>query len=127
MWGDIACQALVRNALKCHTGEVDCVGIGNDVVGVVATVSIAAACIPGAAACASIAAIAGPIGTVSTIGGAGWSIYAWSNDKASTNDLTVTLLNAAASTITGNLAPDLYDIQVAYSLVQLIYDAAPRK
>jgi len=126
---DTACKAVVQHALqanqKCQ--EIDCIGIGNDVVGVAATGSVAIACVPGLAACATIAAVAGPIATSSTLFGVGWSIYAWSNDKASNNDLTVTLLNAGAGIITDRLTPGLYEAQTAYSLLQLIYDAAPRK
>jgi len=45
---DRACQAVVQHALymeqKCR--GIDCIGVGNDMVGVVATGSIAAVCIP---------------------------------------------------------------------------------
>lgn len=110
-------EALVRNALKCHTGEVDCVGIGNDIVGVAVTVSIAVACIPGFAVCGTITATGGAIATGSTAIGVGWTVYNRYREHASNNDLAITLLIAGGSTLTGALAPGLYDVQVAYSLV----------
>lgn len=128
---DRACKAVVQYAVQANQKclEIDCIGIGNDVVGVVATASVAAACILGFAACASVAAIGGGIATGSTVVGVGWTVYNRfrENATASNNDLTVTLLNAGGSALAGRLAPGLYDVQVAYSLMQLIYDAAPRK
>ncbi|MEZ4736338.1 MAG: hypothetical protein R3E79_55335 [Caldilineaceae bacterium] len=132
---DTACKAVVQHALqanqKCQ--EIDCIGIGNDMIGVVATGSIAAVCIPGAAACASVAAVAGPIAAASTGYGVWHTGVAWSRGDASNADLAVTLLTASGGTATGILADagkltsQLLDVQVAYSLFQLIYDAAPRE
>lgn len=111
---------------KCN--EIDCVAVGNDIVGVAGTVTVLIACIPGAAVCATSTAaiIGGAAATGSTFYGTGSTIWSWKNGGATDQDLTVSLLTAGGSLVSGGIAPDIYDVQVGYSLIQLIWDTTPK-
>ncbi|MCB9148593.1 MAG: RHS repeat-associated core domain-containing protein [Caldilineaceae bacterium] len=122
--GEKICQNMVRGAGKVQQkcAEIDCVAIGNDIVGVVATGTAAAVCIPGLAACATVGAAAGTVATGSTLFGAGWTAKSWWQGDASNTDLTVNLLTAGGSFVTLGLAPVADDLQFIYAGAQLTYD-----
>jgi hypothetical protein len=123
--GGQLCQGLLNHVAqveqKCR--EIDCVAVGNDLVGVAGTVTVAIACIPAIAACGGTAAF---IGGVAATGSTGLGLWmtgtAWHEGKATNTDLAINLLTTAG----GLVAPDMKDAQVTFSLVQLMWDMIPK-
>ncbi len=124
--GAKACQGLLNHAAqverKCQ--QIDCVAVGNDLVGVAGTVTVLVACIPGAAVCAT--STAALIGGVAATGSTGLGLWitgsAWYEGNATNTDLAITLLTTGGSLV----APDMKDAQVIFSLIQLIWDMNPK-
>ena len=110
---------------KC--AEIDCVAIGNDIVGVVATGAVAVGCIPALSTCSTVTATYGTVAMGSTAFGVLWTGSSWLEGDASNTDLTVNLLTAGGGFVTGGLAPAARDLQVIYSVSQLTYDITPKE
>ncbi|MCB0083115.1 MAG: RHS repeat-associated core domain-containing protein, partial [Caldilineaceae bacterium] len=127
--GGKICQKMVQGAEKVQQkcAEIDCVAIGNDIVGVVATGAVAVGCIPAVAACATVTATYGTVAMGSTAFGVLWTGSSWLEGDASNTDLTVNLLTAGGGFVTGGLAPAARDLQVIYSVSQLTYDITPKE
>ena len=122
--GGAACEALLngvgRVEKKCN--EIDCVAVGNDIVGVGSATLIVASplCGPAVGVCAGVGMY---IGGASTIVGTGWTIQLYANNHATNADLAVTIPLALKSVTT-----EEPHVNLAVTIVQLTWDAyASRK